>query len=58
MDKPRLPHVTRTWVSPRTRRAVPIYPAPHAENPRRNFPRATQPAAKPPRKEEHKEPEP
>jgi len=57
MDKPRHPHVIRTWVTGRNRHPNPTMPAHQTEGPRRSSIRGVPKPARPPRPEESKEPE-
>ena len=58
MDKPRHPHVVRTWVVERTRHPVRNVPSPRAEDPRRAPVHNVPQTAKPPKQEEKRKPEP
>jgi len=56
MDKPRHPHVIRTWVTGRNKHPFPATSAPHFQPRRPPAPAAPKPS-KPPAPEAHKEPE-
>ena len=57
MDKPRHPHVIRTWVTGRNKHPFPAVPAPHFQPQRRSAIPAAPKPAKPLAPEPHKEPE-
>jgi hypothetical protein len=57
MDKPRHPHVIRTWVAGRNRHPFPTMPAHPNEGPRRSSIRNAPKPARLPAPEPHKEPE-